>query len=253
MAFRMPENHGSDDPIELSEDNKAAALKAIKDAHGNLAFIHEMIGKDALTVGIRFSCLANAESHMRRTGQLLDAGKDKAQTSELNKSQLRIANDEIARLRKEMAKGVTLESVGNKLEVLNQIVRKWWHQQGFGLAEGKFRPNYRGADYEVDFSTYISDRDSSLIAEDEPVTAEQRHQERLLKIAEGGDLIQDHHRQPALKDTPKSRAWLDNLITTRFPGTRIWEYTAQYLFERPGEYQIRKVIVHIPIEAITDA
>ncbi len=249
LTFRMPENHGSDDPVTLSPDNKAASLKAFNDLFGNLSFLHEMLGKDELTVGIRFSCLGNAESHMRRIGQLIDAGEDKVQTAELNKSQLRIANDEIARLRKEMAKGVTLEAIGNKLEVLHRSVRDWWKDCGFGMAEGKYVPNWKGANLNVEFSVYIEEKPGMLF-EDEPVSAQVKINENLAKMAAGADLVKSNMGGLGLLDTPKSRAYIDTLILGRFPGTDIWDYHSMHLNGKVGEYQIKKVVAHIPIQAI---
>lgn len=246
----MPANSGSDELLVLDEDTKAASLKAIQQAIGSLSWVFENVRDGTATKQVRFNGVSVAASYVTRLGELLGRDEDTEQEKQLRKSQLRVANDEIHRLRQEMAKGVTVEAMGNKLEELKKTVYYWWKSFGFLTADGNFSPNWKGADFHGKLSCYLDRHGGSVMLEDKPVTAKELALKTLEQLAEQTDIEQEDGSDVHFLDTPRNKDFLVNALTARFPGSRVWAFESNA--GRSGFFHLRNMEVYIPIQSIEE-
>lgn len=248
--FERPENASDETIIELDADKKAASIKAAADAYHSLYFLHELIGKDKLSIAMRFSCIGVAEAHINRLKLLLGSKSDEEQEAELNANLLRQANIENHRLREEMGKSVSLEVLGLALYPLQQEVYEWWQKLGFSFMEGEFKGWSSGASLYARLSCYL-DKHASCIEEDQPVTAVAKKRKRIDELALLVDIDTPRNDDPRVMDTPRSREWIVSQILERFPGTRVSEWKSHGVRDR-AEGSLRDISVVIPIQSIRE-
>lgn len=246
--LRSPENHTSDEPLVLDADAKAVSIKALNDMRGALAFLQEMIQKDTCSVSTRFNTLSIVRSETRHLGRILGADADLQQEDDLRQNLLRQANMENHRLREEMAKGVTVESIGGKLYLMDRSIYNWWQNLGFTYSKATMGAHSRGGSFHVEFSIGVERHISTM--EEKPVTAKAKikaKQEALgqeLEIAWGGG-------EPYVLDNPNNRAWITGKLKERFPKCRIWKWES-IAIHNSDDFQLRHVEVNIDFTDVGD-
>ena len=246
--FATTENSGSDEPLLIDADTTALSLQSLKDAVGALSFLHDMLGKGTATVGTRHNSLFLAKNHLERLEGYLGAKDDQKQEEELRNNQLRFANMEIHRLREEMGKGVTIEAIGLKLHRLEKTIYNWWQNQGFTYSKSQLNPNYRGANFLVEFSVRIDRHISSMATK--PVTARAKIAAKREALGKELEIVHDGD-EPYVIDNPNNRQWLTNLFMKRFPTCRIFQWKS-ISCNRLNIFQIRDVEVNIDITDVGD-
>lgn len=249
--FSMPTNHRDDTPIQLSEDAKAASLKAIVAARDSLTFVADFIKNGSLSVSTRFNGFGVAQSNLNEAKKLLGGEDDDRQNRESDLYHLRMANQENQRLREEMAKGVTTEAVAHKLYALHKIVYDWWNKLGFNYSKGHFDGHGHGAYYTVEFSVHLDDM--SFSHDPEPVTTKKKKKEKIVSLKDVIDLIyEDGDRSMQhVVDTPKTRAWILNQLKTRFPSIRIVDIRLNPI-HKSDLFAFREIKAYIDIDEIEE-
>jgi len=254
LELHMPANHSDDTPIDLDEDTKAAAMKKCQEAYSALSFVHDFIKNGSFTVSTRFNGLGLAQSHLDDMKKMLGADTDDEQRRDSDRKHMRATNEENQRLREEMAKGVTAESVGHKLYELKQTVTNWWEQLGFSYSKGEFDAHGHGGNYKVNFSANI-DTHLDFRERETPVTSRKKKDEKLENLSEILDVYaaDGHVRKSdlAVIDTPKNRLWLTDKLKTRFPSIRIFSIKSISI-HNTDLFQIREIEAYINIEDIEE-
>lgn len=246
--LRPTENHGSDEPLVVDADAKASSLKAIKGVMGALSYLGEMIQKDTAVVSTRHNTLGVARSDLRELGRILGAEADTEQENELRLQLLRAANMENHRLRDEMGKGVTIESIGLKLYQLDRTIYNWWQNLGFTYSKSSIQAHSQGASFQVEFSVGVERHISTM--EPKPVTAKAKLDAK--RVALGKELqIVYEGSEPHVLDNPNNRAWITNTLKARFPRCRIWKWESISI-HRSDEFQLRHVEVNIDMTDVGD-
>ena len=240
-------NSSSEEPLMLDADNKVLSLKLIKDTISALGFLHEIISKDNLSVGTRHNTLSLARYHLSDLENALGAKDDIEQEAELRKNLLRQANLDIRQLREQLGKGVTVEAIGNKLYQLDRTIYNWWKNLGFSYSKATLLPNYRGANFDVEFTVRIQRHISSF--ETKPVSAKAEVDAKAASLEHQLEIADSKHSVDGIViDNPQNRLWITKKIREKFPNCRIvkWEShsSGDDLFE------IRHVQVYIDINDV---
>lgn len=246
----MTENHGSNEPLLVNDDDKASSLNSIKRIVNALSFLHETMTKGTATVGIRHNTLGISRAEFNRIEELLGAKDDLAQEEELKKNLLRQANLEIHRLREEMGKGVTVEAIGSKLYQLDRTICNWWQNQGFTYSSSKLSAHSRGATFQVEFSVGIDKHVSSH--SEKPVTEKSRIDAKLIALGSELEIVYPKGDDPYVVDNPNNRTWLTNKFKERFPTCRIWKWESMLINGLDDIFQIRRVEVNIDMTDVGD-
>lgn len=199
---------------------------------------------------VRHNGLGSAEAQLQRLGKLLGRDEDAAQAKAIEKSQVRILNDEINRLRAELGAAFSFDGMAAKLEAMNNAVYEWWKSLGFLTSEGGFYKAYRGFCFKGKFSCYV-DPFASGFAEDEPVTAKAKKQAVMDKLKAEADISGTGQSDKYLLDTPRNRAWLLGQFDARFPDNIAGEFAIQTRTEAGVRSQYyRSVEMLLPIATI---
>ena len=246
--FATTENHSSDKPLLIDADQTAVAVETLKTMIGGLTFLHELLAKGTATVGTRHNTLSIARHGLNKIEDLLGAKDDQSQEEALKKNLLRQANTEVARLREELGKGVTVEGIGSKLHQMQQHMYHWWQNQGFSYSEMTLNPSHSGAAFHVKFSVNV-DRHVSRYAE-KPVTAKIKKDAKMAALGEQLQLVHND-QEPYVLDNENNRTWITNLLKARFPGCSIWKWESICIYRLDG-FCIRHVEVRIDIASVGD-
>jgi len=247
--FASTENHSSNEPLLIDPDARVSSLESLKSAIGALSFLHELITKGTATIGIRHNTLGICRAKLGQLDKFLGAKDDLKQEEELKKNLLRQANLENHRLREEMGKGVTIESIGSKLHQLDRSIYNWWQNLGFTYSSAKLQPHSHGATFHVEFSVGVERHVSSH--SEKPVTDRARMNAK--REALGAELeIVYKSDDPYVVDNPNNRAWLTNKFKERFPTCRIWKWESISARGLDDVFQIRHVEVNIDMTDVGD-
>lgn len=246
--FSSTRNSGSDEPLLIDADTTAVSLEAIKETIGALSFLHDVVHNGTATVGIRHNTLSLSKAYLERLEGYLGAKDDQKQEDELKNNLLRQANTELHRIREEMGKGVTIEAIGLKLYQLEKTIYNWWQNQGFSYSKSQLNPNYRGANFLVEFSVRIERHISSMATK--PVTAKARVAAKCETLGKKLELVYDGD-QSFVIDNLNNRKWLTNLFKQRFPTCRILQWKSMSCYKL-DVFHIRDVEVNIDMTDVGD-
>lgn len=224
----MPDNQFSSELVRVAD--KDEVLNLAKEVYSAVAAVYDDIKNDRLSVGMRYNCLGIANRRLAALGAALGRAEDVVQEQAHKLNLLREANTEIARLRGQLAAGVTPDSVSAKLEALNNAVRDWWRPFSFGSMTGRFLPRWGGAEFLATFRVGGYEGSESVQAGCDTVAAD-------------GDVH--------IVDSDKTRQYLTGLFTTRFPGSKIQRWESRGVHAGDGRLaQPWEIEVVIPLGAI---
>jgi hypothetical protein len=247
-SLATTENSSSDEPLLIDADTKASSLESIRNAYHALSFLNELISKDTATVGVRHNTLGLVRAELGNLEKSLGAKDDFQQEEELKKNLLRQANFEIHRLRDEMGKGVTVESIGNKLYQLDKTIYNWWQNLGFSYSKGTLQPNHKGATFHREFTLNIESHVFSHTTK--PVTAKARIDAKVKALGSELEIFNEDNELCVL-DNPNNREWIKNKFIERFPNCRIWKWESISI-RNSDLFQIRHVEVMIDMIDVGD-
>lgn len=239
-------NSSSKEKISLNEDQVTVALKSINEIFHGLKFLKEEIPN--LTKDIRFNVLSVVKSEFQKLSAILDAEEDEKQKLELKENLLRKANFENRRLREEMAKGVTIDSIGAKLYELEQIVYKWWQDLGFSYSKHSILPGPTINQLKTEFSVTLERGISYSERENNPVSARRKKQEKVQKSGKELQVLESAGENYIL-DNENNKTWLINKLKNRFPNIRIFNIKINSIYNRE-EFQITDIEAYIDIKEI---
>lgn len=249
VLMNRPENASDDTPIILNEDTQALVLAKIKEASDALSFVAMFVRDGEITVSSRYNGLSLAESHLNSVKKLLGADADDEQKQEADRKSVRAANMENHRLREEMAKGVTAEAVGLKLNAYKNIVYKWWKNLGFSYCKGSFNAHSHGGGFNVEFTTNIDTHLDCIEREESPISSRKIKDEKVQSISETLDLYVEGRYDHAVVDTPRNRAWIFGELKARFPSIQIHSIESRSI-SGSDLLQIMKIEAYLQIEDI---
>ena len=249
------ENHGSNELLELNPDTKVSSLESLKSSINALKFLHELVAKDTATVGVRHNTLGIVRSQLKHLENSLGAKDDIEQQEELKRNLLLQANSEIKRLREEIGKGVTIESIGSKLHQLDRTIYNWWQNLGFSYASTSLMPNHRGATFKVEFSVDL-DRHISVHSST-PVTDKAKIDVKIADLGKELEITLSRNDDPYILDNTNNRTWLIKKFKERFPNCKIWKWESiavrsESTTPQENEFKILRVEVNIDMNDVGD-
>lgn len=246
--FSSTENSKSDDLVLISADNRENALESLKDIIQSLDVAYQHILKNKLVVSTRHNCLGLARSQFKRLEKFLNASEDIEQEKELDVSLLRLANDECHRLRKEMGKSVSVDSIGMKLYQLDCTIKDWWKDLGFSYCTSNLCPHSRGATFQIDFSINVDKHIGTF--EKKPVTKRAELKAKKELLLNSLDIVGNKYDTYVI-DNEKNKNWIVNNFKTRFPNCRIFKWELHVEHENDLCY-LTHVHVNIDMKDVGD-
>jgi hypothetical protein len=246
LVLSMPENRTNESLLLLDPDNTASSLKSLKEIVSALNFLHEQIKKGEVSVSNRHNILSITRSELRYLEKYLGAEADLKQENDLKQNLLRQANMEVARLREELGKGVTVEAIGSKIYQLDRTIYEWWQELGFAYSKATFQSHSRGASFGVEFSVRVERHIGSH--EEKPITAKAKIDATREALGQQLEIVYDGD-EPHVVDNPNNRAWLTNKFQERFPTAKVWKWESRCVY-RMDIFEICQVEVRIDITDI---
>lgn len=204
--------------VVLNPDQKAVALKTLKDLFFAAQQLHEWINKDSLSQEMAGILPSLIESHFADIAKQLNYGSKLTKEKEERHQQIREANTRIRELEKQLGENKPLDGLKEQLRHLATTVSDWWNTHGFYHVSDENFTEY--GQYTARFC-FMLDHLSMYSAT--PVTDKRNWRERIQQlIDEGWDIIfEDGRRSPQLLDNDNNRMKLVDLIQSRFPSAKI--------------------------------
>lgn len=218
--------------IIFNPDQKAVALKTMKEMLFAVKQLHDWISTDELTQEMAGVLPSLMESHFADISKLLSYDSTLLKEKEERHERIRQANNRIRELEKQLGEQKPVDGLAEQLECLTRIISDWWNRHGFHhVSEAHFT---RAGFLNVKFSfmlEYLSSYSQT------PETDRRSRKERIAELEEAGWTI--HHeeggRSPKLVDNDNNRTRLIKLIQSRFPSAKIvrmrnWSSDVEGLF-----------------------
>lgn len=207
--------------VTLSDDDKAVALREIKDSHFALATVAQALndgqpGRRELVE----NCLQVCEYHLADLSRLLRIPSQTAAKLEERHAKLRTANQRIRDLETQLGQAQAPERTQLSLGVLDEQLRGWWQVAGFGHTS---EIHFQRYGCEVDFSAHLFGN-FRLIKSPTPISdKERRTQWHAALRAQGYVLSEDdiNSRDLEVIDCAATRATLTTLFEACLPSAEI--------------------------------
>lgn len=239
MEIRMPEF--SKEPLNLTPDESAVALKALKDIRFAAATLEEWIKGDKAEQGQADTIVSLLESYHSELAKSLKYESHLTKERERRHEDIRRANGEIRRLKEQIGASRPLDGLGEQLRFLHDTVSNWWRKRGFNyVSDEVFGPHSYGAKFHFMLDSL------SIWDEDKPVSSKQKRKDRIKQFEEDGFefIYVDRSESPQLAGTNKNLELLVKLITDRFPSAAL--HDVKYWFNHDnGQPYFREVEVYI--------
>ncbi|MBY9079536.1 hypothetical protein KIH86_03820 [Paenibacillus sp. HN-1] len=204
--------------VVLNPDQKAVALKTMKDMLFAVKQLHDWISEDGLTEEMAGILPSLIESHFVDIAKQLNYESVLTKEKEERHQQIREANTRIRELEKQLGESKPIGGLKEQLRFLASTVSDWWNKYGFHHVSEESFTEY--GHYTAKFCFML---DHISMFSDTPETDKRTWRERIQElIAEGWDIIfTDGKRSPQLVDNDNNRSRLVNLIQSRFPSAKI--------------------------------
>jgi hypothetical protein len=227
--------------VVLNSDEKAVALKSLKDLYFVTKQMHDWLATDELTVEMGGTMPSLIESHFTDISKLLNYESVLTREKEERHRLIRQAHERVRELEKQIGENKPVDGLKEQLKFLANIVSDWWNKYGFHHVSDENFTEY--GQYTAKFCFML---DHISMFSDTPETDKKSKKERLQELEnEGYDIVYDDRgRSPELVDNDNNRKRLIELIEGRFPSAEIVR-TRNHYSNRKGVYTFRDIEVYI--------
>ncbi|QZN77358.1 hypothetical protein [Paenibacillus sp. DR312] len=227
--------------VVLNPDQKAVALKTLKDMFFAAKQLHDWIDTDALSREMAGILPSLIESHFTDISKQLNYESKLTKEKEERHQQIRAANMRVRELERQLGESKPIDGLKEQLRYLASTVSDWWNKYGFHHVSDENFTEY--GHYTARFCFML---DHLSMYSDTPVTDKRTWKERIQElIEEGWDIVfQDGRRSPQLVDNDNNRARLVKLVQSRFPSAKIIK-TRNWRTDDDGVFTFRDVEVYI--------
>lgn len=128
-------------PVVVDEKVKKDLLKIAKDFYFAVGTLHDSIKSNSLQEGFKNTLCSLLESYTVELHEKLNFASHLQKEHEQRFIEIRSLNNENHVLRKQLGEKVSNDDVREKLKILNEKIREWWNEWGFGyIREVEFHP-----------------------------------------------------------------------------------------------------------------
>lgn len=209
--------------VTLNADQKAVALKKVRDTISALGHLGNLIETESLEVGHGLNVLHVAEYSLADISKLTKIETDSAAERERRHAQLRAANMRVHELERQMGEAAGVAHVQMGIRDLGKKLNSWWDLEGFGHIS-----SIRFTDYgncEVVFSCMLFGR-YHIIDSPTPLSDKERKALWLKSLEERGFLLcDDPDEKDHIQDCDATREALCQLFASRLPSAKVIEFT----------------------------
>lgn len=227
--------------INLNPDDKAVAMRTIRELFGSLGHIHEALkGGTGLNVEMATNILKLGEFHLADLGKILAIETDSALERERRNADLRNANLRVHELQKQLGNAQAPELTQLSLKALSRHLRAWWTQHGFGhVSEIQFGEHSCRAT----FSCHLFG-DRKIVNSSTPVSDELNEKAWHEELVQRGFVLNAEGREISLRDCDQNRSALNGFFEKSMPSATVFKHenVRQAL---SGIYVLRSVDVTI--------
>ncbi|MNW46374.1 hypothetical protein D3C74_236660 [compost metagenome] len=204
--------------VIFNPDQKAVALKTLKDMFFAAKQLHDWINEDKLTQEMAGILPHLIEGHFSDISKQLNYESVLTKEKEERHQRIREANGRIRELERQLGEGKPIDGLKEQLQFLASTVSNWWNEYGFHHVSDVMFTEY--GLYKARFCFML---DHLYTFSETPETDKRNRKQRIQElIEEGWDIFfEEGGRSPKLEDNDNNRSRLSKLIQSRFPSAKI--------------------------------
>lgn len=227
--------------IELSEDEKAVALKATSDLYFAAQELHEQIKEDRLNEEMKETMMSLLEHYIAEVAEPLKFDSRSAEKIAANHQEIREANIKIHELKKQLGDKNPIVGLTESLGNLKWALYHWWKSQGFSLVSEE---SFGSFGFKGKF-VFMVEHVHCLTMSKTPATDEKRVKNKIEEMMESGfDMEHEEGGDWCLLDNDKNKKKVYEVIKAAFPSAQIVKWETIYMYHSE-KHRLRECEVYI--------
>ncbi|KXY15195.1 hypothetical protein [Bacillus cereus] len=203
--------------VVLDADQKAVALKGLKDLFFAAQQMHEWLSKDNLTEEMKGILISLSESHISDVAKATNYDSNLAKERAERHADIRNANIRIRELEQQMAEMKPIDGLKEQLAGLTRKVDEWWDELGFNYISEMSFSKWGGLDIKFGFQLGRLSRSFSST----PVSDKEEDEDKIQQLRNKGFIFTEEDREAHLADNDINKQLLVQILEERFPSIQI--------------------------------
>lgn len=202
--------------VVLNEDQKAVAVKSLKDLYFAVSEMHTRLLAGELDVEMKDTLFSLFESYVSEASKVIGYDSNASKAIAEKHDEIRKANQQIHELEEKLANNTQVDGLTKLMYAMHTALYDWWKIQGFNLVTDDSFGVYG---YKARFC--LDTRHISFMSR-HPVTEKRNQKSKLEKmIEEGYEFILEDGDEYVLLDNENNRQKIINLLKSKFPSSDI--------------------------------
>lgn len=241
IVFSMPEPHNDDSLININKAQKKSALSSISNIQGALSFLTECLKSNDCKVSNRYNLLYVCNSHLEELEKVIGYDQDKKKEREHSNKVVRILNDEIAALKKQLSEKFPVEGLGLKLYECSKKFSDFWGELGFSkyLRDSHFAAHSSHNQFFVGGLSFMLS-DETLYSENP-----RNFEDLVSRLKIDLTLESSGKNSYNVADTEKNKSWVIKTLQSKFPSLKIQKWES--ILWNNDKYVLRYADFHVDI------
>ncbi|MFV5894484.1 MULTISPECIES: hypothetical protein [Bacillus cereus group] len=203
--------------VVLNADQKAVALKGLKDLFFAAKQMHEWLSEDTLTEEMKGTLISLSECHISDVAKATNYESNLAKERAERHVDIRNANIRIRELEQQMANMKPIDGLKEQLAGLTRKVDEWWDELGFNYISEMSFSKWGGLDIKFGFQLGRLSRSFSST----PVSDKEEDEDKIQQLCNKGFIFTEEDREAHLADNDTNKQLLVQLLEERFPSIQI--------------------------------
>ncbi|HDX9587616.1 TPA: hypothetical protein ROX98_000531 [Bacillus pseudomycoides] len=202
--------------VVLNADQKAVALKGLKDLFFAAKQMHEWLSEGNLTEEMKGTLISVSESYISDVAKATNYESNLAKERAERHADIRQANMRIRELEQQMADIKPIDGLKEQLKSLTQKIDAWWDEIGFNYISEMSFSKWGGLDIKFAFSL-----DRIRTFSKTPVSDKEEDADKVQQLRDKGFIFTEEDRELHLADNDTNKRLLVQLLEERFPSITI--------------------------------
>ncbi|MGN4544821.1 hypothetical protein [Bacillus cereus group sp. MYBK95-2] len=203
--------------VILNVDQKAVALKGLKDLFFAVQQMHEWLSKDILTEEMKGTLISLSECHISDIAKATNYESNLAKERAERHIDIRNANKRIRELEQQMANMKPIDGLKEQLVGLTRKIDDWWDELGFNYISEMSFSKWGGLDIKFGFQLGRV----SMLLSSTPVSDKEENADKIQQLRDKGFVFIEEDREAHLADNDINKQLLVQLLEERFPRIQI--------------------------------
>ncbi len=230
--------------VQINEDQKVVAIKAVTDIIHAVAYIKEMLENNNLSEEMRDNMCGLLDHYVAGICEPLEYNSKARERLEAQHAEIRQLNGKIHELERQLGEAAPIDTVPKLLHNLHDMIVDWWEELGFGWISDLNFGHYGTVHCKFGFSF-----DHVFTGTKTPVSDKEAKKNNIERLKEQGFIFVIDERDHRLMDCDKNRELLSSLLIERFPSISI-QYWENWSVHKSGKFVLRGI--HATIREIRD-